>query len=161
MAILTIDGLTFRFKQKQIFADAKLGLTEPGIYGIVAPNGTGKSTLFNLITGILPPQKGTIEIMGEMNSPTAVFAYVSYAQSAEHFLPVMSGRDYIQLFQKAHRSGSERVDAVTARLGVDSFQNDRIRTYSMGMKQRLRLAIALMLDVPLLLLDEPLNGLDP
>ncbi|ERL64275.1 ATP-binding cassette domain-containing protein [Schleiferilactobacillus shenzhenensis] len=161
MAILEIKGLNFQFRKKPIFMDAQLMLTQPGVYGIVAPNGTGKSTMLNLIAGILRPQSGTIQIMGKTNTPATVFTYVSYAQSAEHFLSVMKGQDYLELFQKAHHISAERVGAVTTRLGVDAFRQERIRTYSMGMKQRLTLAIALMVDAPLLLLDEPLNGLDP
>jgi ABC-2 type transport system ATP-binding protein len=161
MPILEIDHLSFQFRKKPIFTNAQLTLTQQGVYGLVAPNGTGKSTVLNLIAGILQPDKGTIRIMDRPNSPATVFAYVSYAQSAEHFLPEMKGSDYVTLFQKAHQLNKQRVDAVIARLGVDSFQKERIRTYSMGMKQRLTLAIALMIDAPLLLLDEPLNGLDP
>jgi len=137
-----------------------------GITALVGPNGSGKSTLMNLATGLLRPTDGRVEVLGlSPERPEELFRRVGYCTQYESFPRGMKGWDFIHLYLRLHglpaaeaerrtRQALERVDMVEAA--------DRpVGAYSKGMKQRIKLAQALAHDPQVLVLDEPLNGLDP
>ncbi|WP_225418440.1 ABC transporter ATP-binding protein [Lacticaseibacillus daqingensis] len=136
-------------------------LLTPGVFGLVAPNGSGKSTLLNLIAGLLRPQSGTITIDGQPNTTRQVFKQVAYLQDNRVLYPYLTGRAHLDFVAATHHLDQAHVAAVAEQLKASAFLDRRVRKYSLGMKQRLLMVMALVTDAPLILLDEPLNGLDP
>jgi ABC-2 type transport system ATP-binding protein len=138
----------------------------PGITSLVGPNGSGKSTLMNLLGGLLRPSKGTIRIAGiSPEEPERLHRVLGYCTQHETFPAGFSGVELAAALLRLHgldpAEARRRADAALDRTGLLEPRSRRIGGYSKGMKQRLKLALALAHDPQVLLLDEPLNGLDP
>lgn len=161
MDILTIDDLSFGWHKQPVFSHAFLKIEQPGLYGLVAPNGSGKTTLLNLISSLLQPQAGKISLYGGLNTAKNVFDHVAFLQDNSVLYPYLSGREHINFVADTHRIPRTAIAPIADKLEMTSYLDKRVRHYSLGMKQRLLLAMALVVDRPLMLLDEPLNGLDP
>lgn len=159
--ILDINGLSFGWRKQPVFNQANLQLREPGLYGLVAPNGSGKSTLLNLITNLLKPQSGTIKIMDAPNSTRQVFEQVAFLQDNSVLYPYLTGREHLIFVAQMHQLPIQAIQPVADELEMTDYLDRKTQKYSLGMKQRLLLAMALLVKRPLMLLDEPLNGLDP
>ncbi len=139
---------------------------EPGITGLVGPNGSGKTTLFNLATGLLRPSRGTVRVLGmPPDRPEELFRRVGYATQFDSFPKGMSGERFVESFLRLH--GYARPEArrlageAIERVGLTAAAGRRVAGYSKGMRQRIRLAQAMAHHPSVMLLDEPLNGLDP
>ncbi|MEM7352590.1 MAG: ABC transporter ATP-binding protein [Acidobacteriota bacterium] len=139
---------------------------EPGITGLVGPNGSGKSTLMNLMTGLLRPTQGTIRILGvDPAHPEQLFAKLGYSTQFDSFPGGMSGYQFIYSYLRVHGFAHSEADRLTwkalDRVGLTDAAKRRVAGYSKGMRQRVRLAQAISHEPQVLVLDEPLNGLDP
>ncbi|MEO8277244.1 MAG: ABC transporter ATP-binding protein, partial [Thermoanaerobaculia bacterium] len=137
-----------------------------GITSLVGPNGSGKTTLMNLATGLLRPTEGHVTVGGVSPSdPEALFAMVGYCTQFDTFPRGIRGWDFVHLYLKLHgHSAAVAADLARRaieRVGMSEAASRRIAGYSKGMKQRIKLAQAIAHDPRVLLLDEPLNGLDP
>ena len=136
-----------------------------GLTGLVGSNGAGKSTLMRLITGQIRPDLGSVSIRGIDAWSSDARWQVGYCPDADAFYEEMSGRQFIESMAKlCGFPGPEvrrRTEAVLHRVGMADRANRRLRGYSKGMRQRIKLAQALIHDPPLLVLDEPLSGIDP
>ena len=137
-----------------------------GITGLVGPNGSGKTTLMNLATGLIRPTRGTVSVLGvPPTDPERMFETVGYCTSFEAFPPGATGRGFLEglLSLRGDGTASARARAEKAlfRAGLVEASSRKVASYSKGMKQRLRLAAAIAHEPRVLLLDEPLNGLDP
>lgn len=159
--ILSVRGLSFQYKGKSVFKNIDLDINEPGIYGLIAPNGFGKTTFLNVISGLLPYQQGTIELLGERLSRKVAFHSICFTQDSSMLYDYLSAYDHLKFYCEQYKIGQEKIEDVTRFLNMASYYKKPVRTYSMGMKQRSLLAIALLSESDILLLDEPLNGLDP
>jgi ABC-2 type transport system ATP-binding protein len=143
-----------------------LDLTVPTgvVYGFLGPNGAGKTTTMRLLTGLLHPDGGTIEMLGRPFSRSdrrRLFEVGALVESPS-FYPYLSGRENLSALASAGaQTPRNRVDEVLEIVGLRDRASDRVSRYSLGMKQRLGIAGALLSDPRLLLLDEPANGLDP
>lgn len=138
----------------------------PGITGLVGPNGSGKTTLMNLATGLIRPTRGSVTVLGiPPSDPERLFAAVGYCTAFESFPPGATGRTFLEgvLSLRGEGPGAARSRASKAleRVGLVDAAGRKVAAYSKGMRQRLRLAAAIAHDPRVLLLDEPLNGLDP
>ena len=139
---------------------------EPGITGLVGPNGSGKTTLFNLATGLLKPSRGTVEVLGRpADRPQELFHEVGYATQFDSFPKGMTGLRFVASFLRLHgysrREARRLAGEAIERVGLSAHASRRVAGYSKGMRQRIRLAQAMAHHPSVLLLDEPLNGLDP
>ena len=139
---------------------------EPGITSLVGPNGAGKTTLLNLMTGLLRPTEGEIEVLGiPENQPERVFRHVGYCTQYDAFPKGLTGYDFIRGFLRLHGLPEAEVEALTrdalARVNMTDAAGKKIAAYSKGMRQRIKLAQAIAHKPRVLILDEPLNGLDP
>ena len=138
----------------------------PGITGLVGPNGSGKSTLMNLICGLLRPGQGTVTVLGQRvwNNPE-LMRRIGYCSQADRFYEGFTGRQFVESMLALHGHGVEWTRRTAAQaletVGMAEHQNRRLRAYSKGMRQRIKIALALAHQPEILVLDEPFNGLDP
>ena len=138
----------------------------PGITSLVGPNGAGKSTLMNLMTGLLRPSRGTITVLGiPTDQPERLFRKVGYCTQFDSFPRGLTGREFIKSFLLVHGSERKRAEDLTVtaleRVSLLDAADRKVAAYSKGMRQRIRLAQAIAHRPTVLILDEPLNGLDP
>lgn len=138
----------------------------PGITSLVGPNGSGKTTLMNLMTGLLRPTRGRITVCGlESTNPEQFFRLVGYCSQFDSFPKGFTGFEFVysflRLFGKSHAEASRIAWESIERVGLQEAAKRKIAGYSKGMRQRIRLAQAIAHDPRVLILDEPLNGLDP
>jgi len=137
-----------------------------GITSLVGPNGSGKTTLMNLMTGLLRPTRGRLSILGmDPHRPETFFRRVGYCTQFDSFPKGMSGRRFIEGFLRVHGHIASEARKLAAnaieRVGMTEAARRRIDGYSKGMRQRIKLAQSLAHEPDVLILDEPLNGLDP
>jgi ABC-2 type transport system ATP-binding protein len=138
----------------------------PGITSLVGPNGAGKSTMMNLMTGLLRPSRGQITILGTpTDEPEQLFRKVGYCTQFDSFPKGMTGRELISSFLLVNGLKRDEADELTMkaleRVSLLDAANRKIAAYSKGMRQRIRLAQSIAHGPAVLILDEPLNGLDP
>ncbi len=139
---------------------------ESGITSLVGPNGSGKTTLMNLATGLLRPSKGRVEVLGvSPDDPERLFTMTGYCTQYDSFPRGITGLAFVANFLRLHglsRSEAERrAWRAIEKVGMSEAGRRRVAGYSKGMRQRIRLAQAIAHDPRVLVLDEPLNGLDP
>ncbi|MBV8069415.1 MAG: ABC transporter ATP-binding protein [Acidobacteriaceae bacterium] len=138
----------------------------PGITSLVGPNGSGKTTLMNLMTGLIRPSRGSIRILGmTCDEPEKFFRLVGYCTQFDSFPKGLTGYEflysYLLLFGYDRTTCDELAWKAIANVGLTEAAHRKAAGYSKGMRQRIRLAQALVHDPRILILDEPLNGLDP
>jgi ABC-2 type transport system ATP-binding protein len=139
---------------------------KPGLTALLGPNGAGKSTLLKLVTGQIKPTTGSVKVMGHAPfGNVEVYRQLGYCPEVDGFYEEMSGREFVSLLAAmSGLSGEElrkRVDESIERVGMSERANQKIGGYSKGMRQRIKLAQAIVHAPRVLILDEPLNGLDP
>ena len=166
-AAIRIEGLrkVYRTARGGFAALDGLDLEVPsgGVHGFLGPNGSGKTTTFRLLLGLARPTSGTIRVLGQqVTSPSdAVLARVGATVGQPGFTPGFTGRRNLMLLARAAGVPRARVKEVLTAVGLRDAASRRYRRYSLGMRQRLAIAAALLRSPDLLLLDEPTNGLDP
>ncbi len=136
----------------------------PGVTGLLGPNGAGKTTLLHMLAGFLAPSAGTVHVLGRSpNSDPSVYRQIGLVPEREAVYPFLTGLDYARF--NARLQGLPNVDAAALeairRVGLEDAMNRPIGTYSKGMRQRAKVAGALVHNPQILLLDEPFNGMDP
>jgi len=138
---------------------------KPGIVGLVGPNGAGKSTLIRLVTGQLRPTIGSVAVCNKNAWSATAKDHIGYCPDADAFYEEMSGRGFVQAMARLRgytkHDADARTDQVLRIVGMTDRADRRIGGYSKGMRQRIKLAQALVHDPDIVVLDEPLNGVDP
>jgi ABC-2 type transport system ATP-binding protein len=138
----------------------------PGVTSLVGPNGSGKTTLMNLMTGLIRPTQGSISVLGiGIDDPERLFKLVGYCSQFDSFPKSVTGFEFISSYLRLHgyskSEAGERAWAAIQRVNLMDAANRNVAAYSKGMRQRIRLAQSLAHDPKVIILDEPLNGLDP
>ena len=147
-AIVAVDELALRVRRGEV-------------YGFLGPNGAGKTTTLRMLVGLVRPTAGEATVLGAPPGAPAGLARIGAMIEAPAFYPYLSGRDNLRVLARHGGVQEGRVAHVLDQVGLSGRGGDRSATYSMGMKQRLGVAAALLKDPELLILDEPTNGLDP
>lgn len=168
MKVLEIEHISKKAGRRTLIGDMSFDILKGDVCGFVGPNGAGKTTLIRMITGLIRPEEGSIRIEGVdvQRDRMKALGQVGAIVESPIFFPYMSGRDNLLNLVKLHANipkseRHSRVDEVLRIVGLDARGKDKVKTYSLGMKQRLGIAQALLGDPKLIILDEPANGLDP
>ncbi|MEV4104917.1 ATP-binding cassette domain-containing protein [Nonomuraea sp. NPDC049649] len=161
-ATIEVTGLRKRFG-RNVALDGMTFAVRPGrVTGFVGPNGAGKSTTMRVVLGLDVPDEGEALVGGRpYRSLEAPLTHVGALLDAGALQPSRTGRDHLLWLAHSQGLGKRRVDEVIGQVGLDAVARRRAGGYSLGMRQRLGIAAALLGDPPVLMLDEPFNGLDP
>ncbi|MFI1466857.1 ABC transporter ATP-binding protein [Streptomyces wuyuanensis] len=134
----------------------------PGVTGLLGPNGAGKSTLINMMGGFLSPSTGTVTLDGEtIWRNESVYRQIGVVPEREAMYDFLTGREFVLANAELHGLGAKEAQRALATVEMEPAQDRKIATYSKGMRQRVKMASALVHEPSVLLLDEPFNGMDP
>ncbi|MFD1441151.1 ABC transporter ATP-binding protein [Lacticaseibacillus hegangensis] len=160
--MLAVSGLTFAFKRKPILADVSFTLADGQITGLVAPNGTGKTTLLRLLCGLLPISQAHVLVNGidQQQKHTQFLKQLFFLESSSNLYPDLTVQDHLRYVKRVWQSPVD-IGETVASLGMQSYAKTRIKRLSLGMKQHALLAMYIVSNAQTMLIDEPLNGLDP
>jgi ABC-2 type transport system ATP-binding protein len=162
MAVITIDGLTKRFGPVTAVDDLSFEVDQGTVVGFLGPNGAGKTTTLRTLLGLVTPTAGTARIDGKPYRELAdPIRHVGAVLEAASFHPGRSARNHLRVVATAAGLPPTRADETLAQVGLTTAARRRVGGFSLGMRQRLGLATALLGDPQVLILDEPANGLDP
>ncbi|SDE49205.1 ABC transporter ATP-binding protein [Glycomyces harbinensis] len=160
--ILVARGLTKRYGARAVVDDLSFEVAAGAVTALLGPNGAGKTTLLRMVLGLSRPTSGDVLLEGspyrELPNPSSV---VGALLDDHGFHPDRSAYDHLRIMAAANRIERSRCDAVLESVALAERARDRVRTYSLGMRQRLGLAAAMLGEPRMLILDEPMNGLDP
>ena len=162
-SVVTTSGLTYRYGEAAVVSGVDLAVPRGSVYGFVGPNGAGKTTTIKLLLGLLTPSGGSVELLGEPVSGrrSAALARVGALVESPALYPHLTAEENLRLDQLARGVPRAGVERALAAAGLAGEGKKLVRRFSLGMKQRLGLALALLHAPSLLVLDEPANGLDP
>lgn len=161
MSILKIKDLKKKYGNHEVLNGINLQIETPGIYAVVGPNGAGKTTLFNLISNLIKADSGDIEVVGKKNTNEDIFFETSFLKDNNVLYDYLTGYDHLNFIKLAQKLPKDRVEEVVRKLQIESYMGRKVGDYSLGMKQHLLIALAMLNKPKLMILDEPLNGLDP
>ena len=169
--VVRVEGLVkdvrpgFGLRQKRILHGITFGVREGEIFGFVGPNGAGKTTTLKVLMGLIKPSRGKASILGHDVSDTAAREHVGFLPENPYFYDHLTGRELLHFYARLSgvpgKRRAARVDQLLGWVGLTQAADTRIRTYSKGMQQRVGIAQALVHDPQVVLLDEPMSGLDP
>lgn len=150
-------------KAEPVLSNINLKVMKGQIYGFLGPNGSGKTTTLSLLLGLLKTQKGKIEIFGKdiEKYSLEIFKMTGSLIESPSLYGNLTATENLEIYRRAYKLPKNRIEQVLLLAGLDDVENKTVRKFSLGMKQRLAIALALLPDPKLLILDEPTNGLDP
>lgn len=148
---------------EKVLNDINLKIPQGSIYGFLGPNGAGKTTTLKLLLGLLKKQDGSIEIFGKsfQENRIAILKRTGSMIESPSLYGQLTAKENLQVFQKVYQCAEERIADVLNLVGLSATGSKKAHQFSLGMKQRLSIAVALLHQPELLILDEPTNGLDP
>ena len=164
MSSLAIDvsGLTKQYENIAAVKGATFQVPQGTICGFVGPNGAGKTTTIRMLLGLISPTSGSATVLGHsITEPEKYLASVGAMIEGPAFYPALSGAENLRVLATLGGFDADRVDTLIDQVGLAGRGGDKYKTYSLGMKQRLGIAAALLPNPKILILDEPTNGLDP
>ncbi|MDF1532732.1 MAG: ABC transporter ATP-binding protein [Methanosarcinales archaeon] len=164
--MITVDGLFKKYGKTLALNDASLHVSEGTIHGLIGPNGAGKSTTLKILSTLVRPTKGEVSIGGvPLKKGRAIRQQIGVVPETPRLHEYLTAQEeimsYARLSGLSRARATDRVNTVIKQLDLAMVQNQKISRFSTGMKKRVALALAMVADPPVLLLDEPMSGLDP
>src|SRR5688572_14425786 len=162
--VIRTSGLSYHYsREMQTLYDLNLRVERGSIYGFLGPNGSGKTTTLSLLLGLLKNQKGDIEIFGQHlhANREAILARIGSLIETPSLYGHLTARENLEVYRRTYGAPTARVAEVLQIVGLADTGNKVAKKFSLGMRQRLAIALALLPNPELLILDEPSNGLDP
>jgi len=164
--MIELKNIHVQFSGKDILKDISVMFGPGEIIGLVAPNGTGKSTLMNVIMNYVNPNRGKIILNRELEytskkNEARVHQHISMMPDQSDLYNHISGREHLKIYSSMWNTDSKAIDSIINELGMGSYINKKTGTYSLGMRQRLCFAMQIVSDTQVMLMDEVMNGLDP
>jgi ABC-type multidrug transport system ATPase subunit len=159
--VVQTEALTKRYGDRLAVDTVSMTVRRGEVYGFLGPNGAGKTTTLRMMLGLIRPTAGTASVLGLPAGRSEVTERVGALIEGPGFFPYMSGRDNLRVLARSRGLDDIVVDGALERVDLTDRGDDKYKRYSLGMKQRLGVAAALMGDPELIVLDEPTNGLDP
>lgn len=159
--ILSVKDIKKSYGKEKVLKGISFEIDEPQIIALVGPNGSGKSTLLNIISNLVAADSGEITILNKKNKDPIIFKEISYMQDNSVLYDYLTGYDHLQFIGDVQGISKEQIMKTAERIGITGYLNKKVQNHSLGMKQHLLLAMAILNEPKLLILDEPLNGLDP
>jgi ABC-2 type transport system ATP-binding protein len=162
--IIKTTGLAYQYsKEGKVLSGINLQVERGSIYGFLGPNGSGKTTTLSLLLGLLKVQEGNIEIFGKelQNNRIDILKRIGSLIETPSLYGHLTAKENLEAYRKIYGASKERVDEVLKIIELDYTGKKTVKKFSLGMKQRLSIALALLPKPELLVLDEPSNGLDP
>ncbi len=161
--VITFDGVSKWFGHVVAVSDINFKVGQ-GVTGLLGPNGAGKTTILRLICGLASPSEGDVRLFGiDPRADHSVYEHIGIMSEHESAYEFMTGRQYVRYSAQLKRAATHdsAIANAVSKVAMEFAQDRKISTYSRGMRQRIRLAAAMVSDPELLILDEPLNGADP
>ncbi len=159
---ISVQDLSKIYGDQTAVSHATFDVPLGSVCGFVGPNGSGKTTTIRMLLGLITPSGGSGKVLGEdIGSPEKYLSKVGAMIEGPAFYPMLSGRENLKVLADLGGFSHSRVDVLLEKVGLGQRGNSKFKTYSLGMKQRLGIAAALLPNPQLLILDEPTNGLDP
>ena len=166
MDLITTNELCKSYNKKLVIDHVNMHIPESSIYGFVGENGSGKTTIMRLLTGLAEPTSGSYELFGLKNNDPRIFEKrknISAIVETTSLVPTLTAKQnirYYELYTGITLTEADR-DALLSKVHLENVNNKKVRNFSLGMRQRLGIALALVNNPKLMFLDEPMNGLDP
>ena len=163
MKVLEVKGVKKKLGKREIIKGLDLSVNEGEIFGFLGPNGAGKTTTIRMLVGLISPNEGEIVVCGKsvLSEKEQALKNVGAVVENPELYKYLSGRENLMQIARIRKVSKEEVEELIDLVGLKDRIDDKVRKYSLGMKQRLGLAAALIGNPKLLILDEPTNGLDP
>ncbi len=164
--MIELKDIGVRFSGRDVLKDISIKFKPGEIIGLVAPNGTGKSTLMNVMMNYVSPQKGQVIFNGKLGytskkNEVKIHQLISMMPDQSDLYNYLSGREHLKIYCSMWNSDKQLIDQTIAALDMGSYINKKTGTYSLGMRQRLCFAMQIVSDTQMMLMDEVMNGLDP
>ena len=165
MSVIKVQALSKNFGALKAVDQLSFEVEAGQVYGFLGQNGSGKSTTIRMLLSLIHPSEGHIEMFGQSLTEhrSAILEQVGAVIERPDLYPYLTAQEHLTLFAKLRKQkiAASKIEATLAQVGLLARANDKVQTYSLGMKQRLGIGIALLHDPKLIILDEPTNGLDP
>ena len=165
MSVIKVQALSKNFGAIKAVDQLSFEVAAGQVYGFLGQNGSGKSTTIRMLLSLIHPSQGHIEIFGQSltDHRSAILEQVGAVIERPDLYPYLNAQEHLTLFAKLRKQKitAAKIEATLSQVGLLARANDKVQTYSLGMKQRLGIGIALLHDPKLIILDEPTNGLDP
>ena len=165
MSVIKVQALSKNFGAIKAVDQLSFEVEAGQVYGFLGQNGSGKSTTIRMLLSLIHPSEGHIEIFGQSltDNRSAILEQVGAVIERPDLYPYLTAQEHLSLFSKLRKQKitAAKIEATLSQVGLLARANDKVQTYSLGMKQRLGIGIALLHDPKLIILDEPTNGLDP
>ena len=161
MDVLTLNVITKHYKAVTALADVSFTVPEGAVFGILGPNGSGKTTMLGIVTGVLRASAGTFTFFDGSKPVNEIRKHMGVLLETPNFYPYLSARKNLEIVTAIKRCSPTRIGEVLEQVNLSARQFSTFKTFSLGMKQRLAIAATLLSNPSIVILDEPTNGLDP